>query len=238
MVQRKIGSRRYCKKEMLQKMILSDAENEEAVYWLGQSMIRPDESGPKEWNEAKLFYQAKLQSLKKNNLIMVGVGHIELLEGKLADARNHFEAAISMSQGKSLPVLNAIGFANGNPDSKNGDVQYAIDKLKQATQVKKFNDPDVWVNLGDAFRKTGDGGSALQAYQSAITLNANYARAYYRIGRMYQSQGKGQESIFMEQFNEAIKVDDKYAPVYALSLIHIRRSRRNVRCIARWSPYH
>jgi hypothetical protein len=63
---------------------------------------------------------------------MAGIGHVELLEGKIQDARNHFEAAISLSQGKNIAVLNAIGFANGNPDSKNGDAKYAIDKLKQA----------------------------------------------------------------------------------------------------------
>ena len=55
---------------------------------------------------------------------MAGIGHIELIEGKKQDARNHFEAAVSLSQGKNIAVLNAIGFANGNPDQKNGDAAY------------------------------------------------------------------------------------------------------------------
>ncbi len=201
-------------KTILQKLVASEPQNEEAIYWLGQSIIRPDESGAKEWTEAKNLYQSKLSN-KENTLIMTGIGHIELLEGKTADARNHFEAAISMSQAKSISVLNAIGFANGNPDAKNGDPQYAVDKLKQATQIKKFNDPDVWVNMGDAYRKLGDGGNALLSYQSALTLNAKYARASYRIGRMYQSQGRGQEAIFMEHYNNAMNADPNYAPVYA-----------------------
>jgi tetratricopeptide (TPR) repeat protein len=201
-------------REVLQKIVIADPQNEEAAYWLGQAILRNDESGPNDWEEAKKLYQSKLGN-KENTLIMVGIGHIELLEGKVADARNHFEAAISLTQGKSIAVLNAIGFANGNPDSKTGDVQYAIDKLNQATQLKKFNDPDVWVNLGDAHRKQGDGGNALLAYQSALTLNSKYARANYRIGRMYQSQGRGQESVFMEYYNKAIESDPNFAPVYS-----------------------
>jgi len=201
-------------KDAFQKTLATDPNNEEAIYYLGQSMILPDDVTPKDIADAKALYQSKL-SVSNSQLLMAGIGHIELLEGKTQDARNHFEAAISLSQGKNIAVLNAIGFANGNPDSKNGDALYAIDKLKQATLIKKFNDPEVLVNLGDAYRKNDDGGNAIQSYQAALTLNPKYARANYRIGKLYQSQGKGQESIFMEHFDNAIANDPLYAPVYA-----------------------
>lgn len=200
--------------QMLNQLVTTEPNNDEAIYWLGQSMIRSDESTPKDWAAAKSIYQTKL-SATNSQLLMAGIGHIELLEGKLQDARNHFEAAISLSQGKNIAVLNAIGFANGNPDSKNGDALYAIDKLNQATQIKKFNDPDVLVNLGDAWRKNDNGGEALNAYRKALEIAPNYARADYRIGKMYQSQGRGQESIFMEYYNKAIASDPAFAPVYA-----------------------
>jgi tetratricopeptide (TPR) repeat protein len=201
-------------KDAFQKTLATDPNNEEAIYYLGQSMILPDDVTPKDIADAKALYQSKL-SVSNSQLLMAGIGHIELLEGKTQDARNHFEAAISLSQGKNIAVLNAIGFANGNPDSKNGDALYAIDKLKQATLIKKFNDPEVLVNLGDAYRKNDDGGNAIQSYQAALVLNPKYARANYRIGKLYQSQGKGQESIFMEHFDNAIANDPLYAPVYA-----------------------
>jgi len=201
-------------KDAFQKTLATDPNNEEAIYYLGQSMILPDDVTPRDIADAKALYQSKL-SVSNSQLLMAGIGHVELLEGKTQDARNHFEAAISLSQGKNIAVLNAIGFANGNPDSKNGDALYAIDKLKQATLIKKFNDPEVLVNLGDAYRKNDDGGNAIQSYQAALTLNPKYARANYRIGKLYQSQGKGQESIFMEHFDNAIANDALYAPVYA-----------------------
>ncbi len=201
-------------KTTFQKLLAANPNNEEAVYWLGQSMILPEGCSAKDLSDAKAMYQSKL-SISNSNLLMAGIGQIELMEGKVQDAKNHFEAAASLSQNKNIAVLNAIGFANGNPDAKNGDAAYAIQKLTLATQIKKFNDPDVWVNLGDAYRKLGDGGDAVVSYQSALAINPKYARANFRIGKLYQSQGKSQESIFMEYYNKAISDDPTYSPVYA-----------------------
>jgi len=201
-------------KEVFQKLLEANPNNEEAAYWLGQCTLASDERTAKDIADTRAFYQSKLMANPNSPLLMAGVGHTELLEGKTQDARNHFEAAISLSQGKSIAVLNAVGFANGNPESKTGDPAYAVDKLKQATQIKKFNDPDVMVNLGDAYRRLGDGGNAQLSYEAALGYKSDYARAKYRIGRIYQSQGVGQEDIYMRYFNEAIAMDPKYAPVY------------------------
>ncbi len=201
-------------KEVFQKMLTANPNNDEAAYWLGQAMISPDDRTSKDLADAKTLYQTKLAANPNSPLLMAGIGHIELIEGKTQDARNHFEVAISLSQGKSIPVLNAVGYANGNPESKNGDAMYAIDKLKQATQIKKFNDPEVYINLGDAYRKAGDGGNAILSYQAALALDPKYARANYRMGRVYQTQGVGQEPIYMKYYEDAIAQDPAYAPVY------------------------
>lgn len=201
-------------KTVFEKILATDPNNEEAAYWLGQCTLASDERTPKDVADTRAFYQSKLMANPNSPLLMVGVGHTELIEGKGQDARNHFEAAISLSQGKNIAVLNAVGFANGNPDAKTGDPAYAVDKLKQATQIKKFNDPDVLVNLGDAYRRLGDGGNAQVSYEAALAIRPDYARAKFRIGRIYQSQGTGQEDIYMRYYNEAISLDPKYAPVY------------------------
>ncbi|MDB5278917.1 MAG: hypothetical protein JWR61_3872 [Ferruginibacter sp.] len=199
-------------KAAFEKLVSANPNDVDAVYWLGQTMIMPDDKTAKEVADAKALYQKTLLANSNSPLLLAGIGHIELLEGKDQDARNHFETAISLSQGKSVPVLNAVGFANVN--AKDGDAAYAIDKLKIATAVKKMNDPDVYVNLGDAYKKTGDGGQAQIAYEAALALNPKYARASYRIGKIYQTQGANQEEIYMKYYNEAIAKDPAYAPVY------------------------
>ncbi|MEN9569933.1 MAG: hypothetical protein RL172_1164 [Bacteroidota bacterium] len=197
-------------KDVFEKLVAANPNNVDAVYWLGQTHLAPEEG--RNLAAAKDLYQKTLGANSANPLLLAGIGHVELMEGKTQDARNRFETAISLSQGKSAPVLNAIGLANVM--AKDGDANYAIDKLKQATAIKKMTDPDVFVNLGDAYKKIGEGGPAQSAYEGALALNPKYARAPYRIGKIYQTQGIAQKEIYMKYFNDAINMDAAYAPVY------------------------
>jgi len=196
-------------KEVFQSIVDKEPNNETAIYYLGQAYL-----GLEDVAAAKKLYLEKMAANPNSPLILAGVGEIELMEGKKADARNHFETAISLSGGKRIDVLNAIGYANANPDSKNGDANYAIDVLKRATQIKKFKDPEVLTNLGDAYRKFADGGNAILSYNAALAIDPNYARAIYRSGKVYQTQGVAQEPLYMKYYNEAIAKDPAYAPVY------------------------
>lgn len=199
-------------KQTFEKLIAANANNVDAVYWLGQTMIADNDN--KDIAGAKALYLKTLAANSNSALLTAGVGHMELLEGNTADARNRFETAISLSAGKNVAVLNAAGFANADFGSKLGDANFAIEKLKQATAIKGMKDPDVWCNLGDAYRKLPDGAAALTAYETALTLDAKYARAKYRIGRIYQTQGVTQQDLFFKFYNEAIALDVNYSPVY------------------------
>ena len=198
-------------KNVFDKLLAANPNNVDAAYWLGQTLITqetPDIAA------AKKLYQTSLAANSNSALLTAGMGHIELLEGKTQDARNRFETAISLSQGKSIPVLNAVGAANADFESKNGDGAYAVEKLKLATTLKGFKDPETYCLLGDAYRKLIDGGSAVTAYQSAVAINPAYARAKYRMGKVYQTQGTSQSEIYMKYFDDAIAADANYIPVY------------------------
>ena len=198
-------------KNVFQKLVDANPNNIDAVYWLGQTMLATED---KDIAGAKALYQKTLAANSSSALLIAGMGHIALLEGNTADARSRFETAISMSGGKNVGVLNAVGFANGDFSSKSGDGAYAVEKLKQAVELKGGKDPDVYSNLGDAYRKLADGGNAQLAYEAALALRPNYARAKYRIGRIYQTQGFSQEEIYMRYYNEAMNMDPNYTPVY------------------------
>jgi tetratricopeptide (TPR) repeat protein len=191
----------------LEKVVAANPGSAEAQYWLGQAYIKAGQL-----EKAKEVYRKILVGdLGSNPLLLVGMGHVELLEGKKTDARSRFETAISLSKGKDVAVLNAIGRANAD---KNGDVDYAIEKLNQATTVKGFKEPDVYVNMGDAYRKKNDGGGAVSSYQKALTIDPKHAEASYKIGKVYYTQGKDQEEVFSRYFNEAIASDPNFAPAY------------------------
>lgn len=199
-------------KNVFQQLLTANPNNDEAAYWLGQSLLGSEED--KDIAGAKAVYQKALAANPNSALLNAGMGHVELLEGKTQQARNHFETAISISGGKSIDVLDAVGYANADFDSKFGDAAYAVEKLKQAISIKKFKDARVMTNLGDAYRKAGDPANTQPTYEAALAIDPKYARAKYRTGRIYQSQGRNQEAIYLQYYNDAIALDPNYAPVY------------------------
>jgi tetratricopeptide (TPR) repeat protein len=199
-------------KNVFQQLLNTNPNNEEAIYWLGQTLIAPDED--KDIAGARAVYQKAFAANSNSPLLNAGMGHIELLEGKTQEARNHFETAISLSSGKNIMVLDAIGFANGDFDSKSGDATFAVEKLQQATSQKGFKDPRIMTDLGDAYRKLQDGGTAQRTYEAALGIDPKYARAKFRIGRIYQSQGESQREIFLRYYDETIALDPDYTRVY------------------------
>jgi len=199
-------------KNVFQNLVNANPANEEAVYWLGQSLLAPDED--KDIAGAEAIYAKALAANQNSAILNAGLGHVELLLGKTQEARNHFETALSLSKGKSIEVLDAIGVANGDFDSKFGDASYAVEKLQQATGLKGFKDARVMTDLGDAYRKAGDGGNAQRSYEAALGFDSRYARAKYRLGRIYQSQGDSQKDIFLRYYDEAMALDPNYTKVY------------------------
>ncbi len=194
-------------KAAFEKLRSSNPNNIEATYWLGQVHIANNEVPA-----ARALYEQALAANGNAPLVLVGMGQVELNEGKTAEARQRFEAALTASKGKKgddANVLNAIGRAN--VQAKEGDAAYAIQKLEQAAQLAQ-NNPDVLLNLGNAYRKAHDGGRAITNYRKATILNPNFARAFYRMAGIYQTQKNW--DVVVENLEKAIAADNKFAPAY------------------------
>jgi tetratricopeptide (TPR) repeat protein len=192
-------------RENFEKVLAANPNNIEATYWLGQTMLEQKDS-----TAAKNLYQKALQQNGNAPLILIGMGEIELREGKTNDARQRFETAISLTKGKDVEVFNAIGRAN--VDTKAGDATYAIEKLNQATQVKGFKDAETYLILGDAYRKLIDGGNAITSYTKALGLDPKLAAAHHKIAKVYLTQRNSE--MFLPGFDKAIEADPAYAPTY------------------------
>jgi tetratricopeptide (TPR) repeat protein len=198
-------------KNDLRKIIASDKKNAEAVYWLGQAYLKTDDV-----DSAQQVYQQALNNGMNDPWILVGMGHVELLQGKKDAAKQRFEQAINNSKtrkGENPDILNAVGRANADGPSTVGDPAYAIEKLKRAAELKP-NDPDIYVNLGINYLKLGNdrGGDAYEAFNNALKIDPNYARAKYRLGKIFLSQGNREK--FESYFVGATESDPKFAPAY------------------------
>jgi tetratricopeptide (TPR) repeat protein len=202
-------------KAELEKVLAANPNNIEATYWLGQTLLEMKDSVA-----ARDLYQKALSTNGNAPLLLVGTGQVELMDGKKEEARQRFETAISLTKSKDIDIFNAIGRAN--VQARNGDADYALEKLNLATQVKKFNDPTTYLLMGDAYRKKVDGGSAVTNYQRALEMKPDLAAAKHRIGRIYLTQKNSE--IFLPAFEDAIRIDANYAPaIYDLYYYYFSR---------------
>ena len=192
-------------KDVFDKILASNPNNIDAIYWDGQTLLAMKDS-----LAAQDLYSKALQTNGNAPLLLAGMGDVELRMGKTSDAKAHFETAISLSKAKDIDVFNAVGRAN--VDAKTGDAQYAIEKLTAATQIKKFNDPETYVLMGDAYRKLIDGGNAVTSYNKALAIDPKNAEAEYKIGKIYLTQNNAE--FFLPAFQKATEMDPAYAPAY------------------------
>lgn len=211
-------------RETLKKAYDANPKDPQTIYWYGQSLIAAEAGGlTKEMiGAAKAVYQQGLQDVGSDAWLLVGMGHLEILEGgDINSAKQKFEQAITATtetrgrnKGKGNPgILNAIGRANADGGSKLGDPAYGIEKLKQAAALDLTN-PDIMINMGISYLKLGgeNGGEAVKAYQEAIARDPKNVKAKFRIGRIYQSQNN--KELFEQFYNDAITTDPTYPPVY------------------------
>jgi Tfp pilus assembly protein PilF len=196
--------------ETFDKILASNPNNLEAVYWLGQVLLDKRNTVSRDTAAAKALYQKYLTQNGNAPLLLAGMGQIELMEGKSNEARQRFETALNLTKNKDVDVFNAV--ANANVDATGGDANYAVEKLKQATTVKKFNNPETYMIMGDAYRKLIDGGNAVTSYNKALELDPKLAAAKVGIGRVYLTQNN--PDYFLPAFEDAIKIDPTYAPAY------------------------
>jgi tetratricopeptide (TPR) repeat protein len=191
-----------------EKVLNANPNNIDAVYWLGQTMIHRRDT--RDTAGAKALYQKMLATNGNAPLLLVGMGHVELLYGNKTDSRQRFETAISLTKEKDINVLNAVAYAN--IDAKSGDLNYALQKLNTATQIKRFNDPQTYLLMGDAYRKQLDGGGAVSNYQKALGVDPKFAEAQMKIGIVYLTQNN--REFFLPAFEQAVTIDPAYAPAY------------------------
>lgn len=153
-------------------------------------------------------------TVQEQPLFEVAKGWNLLAGGDNDSATPLFEKALHQTNEKDPQVLSAI--AQAHIDAKTGNAQYAVDLLNKAIKRNKHN-AELYVQLGDAYRKTIDGSAAYQAYKQAIQEADKYAAAYHSVGQIFLTQKN--EEMYLDYFRKAIAADPAYAPsLYKLYL--------------------
>ncbi len=206
---------------VFEKIIKGDAKNAEAWYWLALSQL-----GLNKLEEANTTVKNGLAKTNNHPLLQIAMGHIYVLENNITEAKNYFTKALTSAGKVPKEILQAaIGRACADGNSRQGDPNYGIEVLKAAAQTDTKN-PELYILMGICHLKMGSdkGGDAVEAYRKALLIDPLYAKAYYRIGRIYQSQNNIE--IMNSSYDEAIQADNKFAPVYQSRFIHYEQRDR------------
>ena len=206
-------------KAVFEKLLASNPNNIEATYWLGQTHIAMEDTAG-----AKKVYEKALLASANAPLVIVGMGQVELMQNKVSEARQRFETAITMTKGRKgndPVILNAVGRAiteTYSDKKKIGDINFAIQKLEEASQEKIKEESllaDIYLNLGNAYRKAKpgeSGGLAYQNYQKSIDADPTFPVPHYRMAQLFNSQRNW--DLFEKHLKDAIAKDPRYAPAY------------------------
>ncbi|HTR29395.1 MAG TPA: tetratricopeptide repeat protein [Puia sp.] len=190
--------------QQLETLLKADPGNAEA-WWLLTQVYLHRHQLPK----IKDSLQRIPVSIREHPFALCAEGQV-FLEQQLKDsAAAYFNRALAVTREKDPVILSAIAHAQVVADS--GDARYAIELLGKAIKREKHN-PGLYVELGDAYRKLGDGGQSYQSYQDALAENRQYAAALYKTGKIFVTQNSPEQ--YLRYFNAAVAADSLYAPAW------------------------
>lgn len=191
-------------KQTFQQVIQQYPENGEAWFNLAKVYIMLDE--PQQANDTLLTAP---EAVKKDPFFKIAEG-INFIQKNSADkTAAYFDDIMSMMKKKNENLAAAIAWVQINVPG--GNPEYAIKILTKAIKKNKHN-PELYILLGDAWRKRINGTEAFKAYQNAINKDKNHAAAYYRIGQIFLSQ-KNKE-VYSDYFRKAVAADPEYSPAW------------------------
>lgn len=191
-------------KQTFQQVIQQYPENGEAWFNLAKLYVMLDQL-----QQASDTLQAAPEAARKDPFFKVAEGISFVQKNSKDQAAVYFDDIMSMMKKRNENLAAAIAWVQINMPG--GNPEYAINILNKAIKKSKHN-PELYVLLGDAWRKRTDGTEAFKAYQNAINKDKNYAVAYYRIGQIFLSQ-KNKE-VYSDYFRKAVTADPEYSPAW------------------------
>lgn len=201
-------------KKVLENIIAQPEASSDATYYLGEIYLTENDllSANVVLSEATKLVINQNESVKKNALLFIGLSHLYLDSGMIQQAKKEMEEVLTETKYKDPEVL--LAAAKANIESKNGDVNLAIELLQKALKKEKKN-AAVYAALGDAYRKLIDGANAIINYNKAVELDPSFAEPMYKMGLIYKTQNN--EEIYIEKFTKAYEMDSIYVPaIYQL----------------------
>ena len=182
---------------------VSNPKNPIFAYYIGEVHYALEN-----FDAAKTAYQIGLNASSKCDECRIGLGKLELSNGRIAEAKKLFESALK-GNSKNHQIIALVGDAylyNKKP--------LPDEALEYLTRARDL-DPKVaryWIHLGDAQLAKSDLGSAMTSYETAVEKDKSDPETYVKMARIWSASKK--YDLGIEKLEAAIVLNPEYAIAY------------------------
>ncbi len=206
-----IDAEQYVKaKAMLKNLTVTQPTNAEAFFQLGWVYLSQDYV-----DSAKAVFNKGIAADPKSALNYIGLGTAAHLNKDASGATSNFQQALGLVKKKDAEPFLYIGrgYLLGAEDGKLSaqDANAAIDALNKGKLANEKN-PDIWVELGNAYRSQFKSNDAFTNYQQALTLDPKSVTANTAIGVLWRYADSFDAAE--KAFQTATAVDPNFGPAY------------------------
>ena len=185
-------------------LIQTQPNSGEYYFYYGENYFKNDNT-----EMANTLYQKGVDVNATNPLPYVGLGKVQWYQGKTAEAKANFFKATTLAAGKNATVLYKIAEAYINAPTKN--LTDAFTLLAQATKLEP-NNPEIYIQTGDAFLEQNNGSKAVENYEKAGALDPKSPRALLKQGQIWNRSKNYQLAI--DTYKKAKLIDSTFAPAF------------------------
>jgi cytochrome c-type biogenesis protein CcmH/NrfG len=191
-------------KTILKTIIKTKPSNGRASFLLGNVYLVQNSA-----DSAKIYFEKGLAGTEGAKLNYIGLGQLDLDNGKLTEAQANFALASKDAKKKDVEEFVFIGkayMAANKPDYKN-----AIAVLSRA-KINNPQDAQVLLELGNAFYGDKNQNEAYVAYRDAFQADPTLLRAKMQSGVLLKGAKAYTEAV--KAFDNVIALNANYGPIY------------------------
>jgi cytochrome c-type biogenesis protein CcmH/NrfG len=191
-------------KTILKTIIKTKPSNGRASFLLGNVYLVQNSA-----DSAKIYFEKGLAGTEGAKLNYIGLGQLDLDNGKVAEAQANFTLASKDAKKKDVEEFVYIGkayMAANKPDYKS-----AIAVLSRA-KINNPQDAQVLLELGNAFYGDKNQNEAYVAYRDAFQADPALLRAKMQSGVLLKGAKAYTEAV--KAFDNVIASNANYGPIY------------------------
>src|SRR5205823_3447801 len=158
------------------------------------------------WHDSEKLWRHAVAIDPRSSIGQLSLGLALARHGKLAEAVEHYEAALRLEPG----YVDA-DYAWGNALARQGKLAEAVEHYEAALRVKPDH-ANAHTNAGAALVGQGKLAEAIEHYQQALRAKPDHADAHTNLGEALAQQGKLDEAI--EHYRRALEIRPESADAH------------------------